>query len=103
MPDKQIAAGARLAAIVESSDDAIVSKDLNGTIMTWNRAAERLFGYTPQEAIGRHITLIIPDERRHEEDMILSRIRAGQRVEHLETVRRHKNGQPVYLALTLST
>jgi PAS domain S-box-containing protein len=92
----------RLAAIVSSSDDAIVSKDLNGTIMTWNPAAERMFGYSASEAVGQSITLIIPPERRHEEDIVLARIRAGHSVEHFETVRVRKDGQPVDVSLTIS-
>jgi PAS domain S-box-containing protein len=95
-------ASSRLAAIVESSDDAIVSKDLNGTIMSWNPAAERMFGYSAEEAIGQNITMIIPLERRHEEDTVLARIRAGQSVEHFETVRVRKDGQPVDVSLTVS-
>jgi PAS domain S-box-containing protein len=95
-------AALRLAAIVESSEDAIVSKDLNGIVTSWNRAAEQLFGYTPEEAIGRSITLIIPHDRLSEEDMVLSRVRSGQRVDHFETVRRKKDGTPVEIALTVS-
>ena len=92
----------RLAAIVESSDDAIISKNLDGIINSWNQSAERLFGYTAAEAIGKHITLIIPRERRSEEDVIISRIRRGERVEHFETVRRRKDGRHIELALTIS-
>src|SRR5689334_8384581 len=77
---------AKLAAIVESSDDAIVSKTLEGVIMTWNTGAQRIFGYTPEEAVGRNILLIIPEERKDEEPKILARIRAGERVDHFETV-----------------
>ncbi len=95
-------AQARLAAIVHSSDDAIVSKDLNGVINSWNRAAERLFGYTAAEAIGRSITLIIPKDRRDEETRILERIRRGEMVEHFETIRLHKEGKPLDLSLTIS-
>lgn len=91
-----------LAAIVDSSDDAIVSKDLNGVIMSWNKSAERLFGYAAHEAIGKHITLIIPAELRSEEDMIIDRIRHGQRVDHFETVRVRKDGSRVELSLTIS-
>jgi PAS domain S-box-containing protein len=91
-----------LAAIVESSDDAIVSKNLNGVITSWNKSAERVFGYTAQEAIGQHITLIIPRNRLGEENEILSRIRNGQRVDHFETVRVRKDGTTIELSLTIS-
>src|SRR4051812_15618328 len=77
---------AKLAAIVESSDDAIIGKDLNGIITTWNRGAERLFGYTEQEAIGQPITILIPADRLDEEAVILDRIHRGERIEHFETV-----------------
>src|SRR5690242_19801137 len=80
----------RLAAIVESSDDAIVSKDLNGIVTSWNKGAEELFGYTAEEAIGRSITMVIPHDRLSEEDMVLGRIRRGQRVEHFDTIRQRK-------------
>ena len=93
---------ATLAAIVESSDDAIVSKDLNGRIMTWNLGAERLFGYREDEAIGQPITLIIPPERIHEEAEILRRIRNGERIDHYETVRIRKDGTPAEISLTVS-
>jgi PAS domain S-box-containing protein len=92
----------RLAAIVESSDDAIVSKDLNGIITSWNRGAEQLFGYTADEAVGQSVTILIPTDRLSEEDMVLSRIRNGQRVEHFETIRRRKDGTPVAISLTVS-
>lgn len=92
----------RLAAIVESSDDAIVSKDLNGTIVTWNPAAERMFGYTPAEAIGRSIRIIIPADRQQEEDLVLRRIRAGETVEHFETIRLRKDGSTLPVSLTVS-
>src|SRR2546425_10569522 len=82
-----------VAAIVESSDDAIVSKTLDGVITSWNHAAERVFGYAPAEAIGRHITLIIPPDRLDEETRVLSSIRAGRRVEHFETIRVTKDGR----------
>jgi PAS domain S-box-containing protein len=95
-------AHATLAAIIESSDDAIVSKDLNGRIMTWNLGAERLFGYREDEAIGQPITLIIPPERIHEEAEILRRIRNGERVDHYETVRVRKDGTPAEISLTVS-
>ena len=92
----------RLAAIVESSDDAIVSKNLNGIITSWNKAAERLFGYIAEEVIGKSILILIPDDRHSEERMIIERIRRGERVEHYETLRRHKNGSLVPLSLTVS-
>src|SRR5215471_19743462 len=95
-------ARALLAAIVESSDDAIVSKSLDGTIRSWNRGAERIFGYSADEAIGRHITLIIPPERHSEETAILARIARGQRIEHFETVRRTKQGRLITVSLTVS-
>ena len=95
-------AAARLAAIVESSDDAIVSKTLDGVITSWNHAAERMFGYAPAEAIGRHITLIIPPDRLDEETRVLASIRAGRRVEHFETIRVTKDGRQVAVSLTVS-
>ena len=92
----------RLAAIVEYSDDAIVSKDLNGVVQTWNKSAERLFGYTSEEVVGKSITLIIPKDRLPEEELVLSRIRAGLPVEHYETVRRAKDGRLIDVSLTVS-
>jgi PAS domain S-box-containing protein len=91
-----------LAKVVESSDDAIVSKDLTGTIISWNRAAERLFGYTAAEAIGRSIRMIIPADRQTEEDTVLASIRAGVAVTHYETVRQRKDGELVTISLTVS-
>ena len=82
------------AAIVESSDDAIISKDLNGTIVSWNRAAERLFGYTAAEMVGQSIRLIIPPDRQSEEDHVLGAVRRGEVVDHFETVRLRKDGTP---------
>jgi PAS domain S-box-containing protein len=101
LDDGEIAA-ARLAAIVNSSDDAIVSKTLDGVITSWNAGAERMFGYTASEAVGRHITLIIPKERHAEEDEVLARLRRGQRVEHFETVRMRKDGTAIDISLTVS-
>jgi PAS domain S-box-containing protein len=92
----------RLAAIVESSDDAIVSKDLNGIVQTWNKAAERMFGYTQEEMIGRSITTIIPEDRLAEEDVVLSNIRAGRAVEHFETIRKRKDGTLIEISVTVS-
>jgi PAS domain S-box-containing protein len=94
--------GGLLAAIVESSDDAIVSKDLNGIITSWNRGAERLFGYTPEEVIGKPITIIIPADRLDEESRIIALIRRGERTEHFETMRRRKDGSVVEISLTVS-
>jgi PAS domain S-box-containing protein len=91
-----------LAAIVDFSDDAIVSKKLDGTITSWNKSAERLFGYTPEEAIGQHITLIVPWERRSEEEDILRRLARGDQVHHFETVRRRKDGTTLDVSLTIS-
>jgi PAS domain S-box-containing protein len=91
-----------LAAIVNSSDDVIVSKTLDGVITSWNPAAERLFGWTAQEAVGQHITLIIPPERRSEEDEVLARIRRGERVDHFETIRVTKDGQLRAVSITVS-
>src|SRR5258707_8707553 len=95
-------AAEQLASIVESSDDAIVSKDLNGIIRTWNRGAERLFGYKAAEVIGRPITILIPPDRLDEEPGILARIRCGEPVDHYETVRRHKDGSLIDISLTVS-
>src|SRR5262249_10193578 len=94
--------GARLAAIVESSDDAIVAKDLNGIITSWNRAAERMFGYAADEAIGSSIRLIIPESHQHEEDMILDRIRRGESVQHFETIRCRKDRSCLPISVTIS-
>lgn len=95
-------AAARLAAIVESSDDIIVSKTLDGIITSWNHAAERIFGYAAVEAIGQHITLIIPPDRLDEENTVLASIRAGRRIEHFETLRVTKDGRQVLVSLTVS-
>ena len=95
-------ARAHLAAIVQSSDDAIVSKTLEGIIRSWNRAAERLFGYTAEEAVGQPITLIIPPERVQEEQEILDKLRSGERIDHFETVRVAKSGRRIDVALTIS-
>jgi PAS domain S-box-containing protein len=95
-------AQARLAAIVESSEDAIVGKTLDSTILSWNTAAERLFGYTAEEAVGRSITILIPAERQDEEDFIMERLRRGERIEHYETVRIAKDGRLLDVSLTIS-
>lgn len=96
------AARLRLAAIVESSDDAIISKRLDGTITSWNAGAERLFGYTGDEIIGRSVLTLIPEDRRDEEIRIVERISSGQHVAHFETVRRHKTGKLIDISLTVS-
>jgi len=90
------------SAIVDSSDDAIISKDLNGVITSWNKSAERVFGYTAEEAIGKPVTIVIPADRLSEEPTILSRLRRGERVDHFETVRRRKDGSLVNISLTIS-
>ena len=91
-----------LASLVESSDDAIVSKNLDGVIMSWNGGAERVFGYSASEAIGQPITLVIPQDRQSEEREILTRIRRGERIDHFETVRQHKHGSLIVVSLTVS-
>lgn len=91
-----------IAAIVESSDDAIVSKDLNSIITSWNQGAERLFGYSAEEAVGKSVTMLIPPDRQDEEPAILARIRRGERVEHYESVRQRKDGSTIDISLTIS-
>ena len=91
-----------LASIVESSDDAIVSKNLDGVITSWNKGAERVFGYTAEEAIGQPITIVIPRDRHCEEADILARIRRGERIEHFETIRQRKHGSLIVASLTVS-
>src|SRR5262249_14313989 len=93
---------ARLAAIVESSEDAILSKDLDGVILTWNRAAEKMYGYTAAEAVGQPIALLVPPERAGEVPAILAQLRRGERVENYETVRLRKDGTQVEVALNIS-
>ena len=91
-----------LAAIVDSSDDAIVSKTLEGVITSWNAGAERLFGYTAEEAVGQHISMIIPHDRRDEETSILARLRRGERIDHFDTIRVRKDGSKLEISLTIS-
>ena len=95
-------ASRQLAAIVESSEDAIISKDLNGIIASWNHGAERLFGYTAEEAIGKSISFLIPPDRHDEEPAILERIRRGERIEHYETIRQRKDGRLLDISITVS-
>jgi PAS domain S-box-containing protein len=94
--------GQRFAAIIQFSDDAIISKDLNGIITSWNPAAQRIFGYSAEEVIGKPVTILIPQERHDEEPMILQRIRQGERIDHYETVRRRKDGGYIDVSLTVS-
>jgi PAS domain S-box-containing protein len=91
-----------LAAIVDSSDDAIVSKNLEGIITSWNQGAQRIFGYTPEEVIGKPITILIPPDRQDEETTILARIGSGERIRHFETIRRRKDGTLFDVSLTVS-
>jgi PAS domain S-box-containing protein len=91
-----------IASIVESSDDVIISKNLDGIIISWNKGAERVFGYTAEEAIGQPITIVIPEDRHDEERQILTRIRRGERIDHYETVRRRKHGSLIAVSLTVS-
>ena len=93
---------AKLAAIVDSSDDAIASKTLEGIVTSWNKSAERIFGYTAEEMIGQSILKIIPTDRQHEEAEILSKLRRGERMEHFETIRKRKNGELLDVSLTIS-
>ena len=91
-----------LASIVEFSDDAIVSKNLDGIITSWNGGAERIFGYTAEEAVGQPITMVIPQDRQNEERAILTRLRRGERIDHFETVRQRKHGSLIVVSLTVS-
>ena len=102
MPPEDIALQAYLASIVESSDDAIIGKSLDGIVMSWNRAAERIFGYTAEEMIGRPMSqLAVPGQQ---EDMtwILDRVRNGERIDHYETVRQTKDGRVIFVSLCVS-
>ena len=92
----------QLASIIESSDDAIVSKNLDGIITSWNQGAERLFGYTAAEAIGQSVMMLIPEDRFDEEPGIIARIRSGERIQHYETIRQHKDGHKIDISLTVS-
>jgi PAS domain S-box-containing protein len=92
----------QLGAIVECSDDAIVSKDLNGVIMSWNKGAEKLFDYAAEEVIGKSIMIVIPPDRANEETRVLESIRSGKKIDHFETVRRRKDGSLVEISLTVS-
>ena len=91
-----------VASIVESSDDSIITKDLDGIIKSWNKSAERVFGYTAEEAVGKPVTILIPPERQDEEPAILGRIRRGERIDHYETIRKRKDGSLINISLTVS-
>jgi PAS domain S-box-containing protein len=99
---REINAAAWLAAVVDNSDNAVVSKSLDGIIMSWNEGATNLFGYTADEAIGQPMTLIIPEDRLHEEPAILSKLSAGERIDHFETIRQHKDGSLIDISVTVS-
>lgn len=91
-----------LSAIIESAEDAIISKTLDGVIASWNKGAERIFGYQAEEAVGRPVTMLIPQDRQGEEPLVLARLRRGERIEHFETLRVRKDGTEVYISLTVS-
>src|SRR6185369_2678842 len=91
-----------LSALIESADDAIISKTLEGIITSWNKGAERIFGYTADEVIGKPVTILIPAGHEDEEPTILARLRAGDRIEHYETIRVRKDGKHIYISLTVS-
>jgi PAS domain S-box-containing protein len=95
-------ARSRMAAMIDTSDDAIISKNLDGMIISWNRGAERVFGYTADEAVGQHITLIIPADRREEETEILARLKRAERIDHFETIRQRKDGSLLDISLSVS-
>src|ERR1044072_2617049 len=97
-----IEADAYLAAIISSTDDAIISKDLNGNITSWNPAAERIFGFKAEEIVGKHISILIPPDNISEVDYILGKIKEGERIDHFETVRRRKDGTLVNISVTVS-
>jgi PAS domain S-box-containing protein len=98
----QLITARTLASIVESSDDAIISKSLDGIIQSWNAAAERLFGFTSEESIGKHISLVIPADRIAEEDQIIAKLKAGERIDHFETERVRSDGERIFVSLTIS-
>jgi PAS domain S-box-containing protein len=91
-----------LFAIIESAEDAIISKTLDGVITSWNRGAERIFGYEAHEIIGKPVTILIPPDHLDEEPTILAKITSGERIDHYETVRLNKSGQPINISLTVS-
>ena len=91
-----------LSAIIDSSEDAIISKDLNGIIISWNRSAEQMFGYREEEVVGKHISILIPDDRLTEEDTIIAALRRGERIEHFQTIRKTKTGVLLDISLSIS-
>src|SRR5436190_3907935 len=91
-----------LAALIDSAEDAIISKTLEGIITSWNKGAQRIFGYTADEVIGKPVTILIPEGHLDEEPTILARLRAGERIEHYETIRRRKDGTLINISLTVS-
>lgn len=95
-------AQALLSAIIASSDDAIISKDLKGIVRSWNQSAQRMFGYTAEEMIGKSITVLFPPDRLEEEAKILERLHRGERVDHFETIRMRKDGTPIAVSVTIS-
>src|SRR4029078_11976580 len=99
---QSLQAGQRMISIVECSDDAIISKDLNGIITSWNRGAERIFGYLAEDIIGKPVTTLIPPELHNEEPAILERIRRGERIDHYQTIRMRKDGGRIDISLTIS-
>src|SRR6478609_2826474 len=95
-------AASRLAAIVDSCDDAIIGMTLDGTITSWNKAAEKIFGYSVEETVGRNIAMLIPPDREDEEPRLLDRVSRGEKVEHYESIRRRKDGSLLDVSLTVS-
>src|SRR5262249_37585143 len=100
--EREQAVSAQLRAIVESCEDAILSKDLNGVIQSWNHGAEQTYGFTDEEAIGSNMSIVVPLERMHEEDDMMERIRHGGKVKHFETVRVRKDGRQIHVSVTTS-
>ncbi len=99
---RALSARHEIVSVVENSDDAIITKDLNGIITSWNRGAERIFGYAPEEVIGKPVSILIPADQPNEEPMILQRLRRGERIDHYETVRVRKDGGLINISLTVS-
>src|SRR4051794_22538265 len=98
-PDTDEGRTALLASIIDSSDDAILSKTPDGMITSWNRAAQEMYGYTAEEVLGKHASILVSDDRPHEMDEILEKIRKGERIEHYETKRRRRDGRYLFVSL----